>query len=244
MTASAPASVAGAGAAAAARVALRTALRSAHPPRGDPLGHGARPQLRLGRQCQLRMDHDVARLDVVVRIFKDADLPAALRQSYLGSAPARDLQAFGQRSAIERLHFRVERAPRLVENARQNAPQALHVVRVQVHVIDRRRQRRVRERLEALPHIADDLVDDFPGGGRVAGGRTVHKEPCSILAVPGAATRGRFLPRVLHAAKPDVGSFPARRHRAGIPDHRIEQRAVESPAPYRIPGLFRAGRWR
>src|SRR6185369_16886311 len=59
-------------------VTLRAALSSAHSPGGDAFGHVPCPVLRFLRHGEFGVDHDVTGFGVVLVVFEESDLPAAV----------------------------------------------------------------------------------------------------------------------------------------------------------------------
>ena len=79
----------------------------------------------------------------------------------------------------------VERAPRLLDEEREDALEPLVVGRVQVDEEARRRDGREQQRLDVAAHRADDLENDVLAGGQLVG--VVHREttlpPCHFHVV-------------------------------------------------------------
>src|SRR6516165_3565461 len=117
-------------------ITLRDRLTTAQASSGDALSHRSGSEFRSRRQCEFRMDHDVARLDIVVCVLKDADLPVSIRRNHFGTAPLSNFQSFGNRRTIHRHQFLVERTPRLLEDPCNYGPQPIQIVTVQIYIVD------------------------------------------------------------------------------------------------------------
>src|ERR1035437_6564620 len=79
-----------------------------------------------------------------------------------------------KRSASDARVSGSQRPARLIHDARQDAPQPLHIAWMQVHVINGGREGGVMQGLQALLHIPHDLKDNLPRGDGIGSGRTVH----------------------------------------------------------------------
>ena len=121
------------------------------------------------------MDHDVARLDIVVCVLKDADLPVSIRRNHFGTAPLSNFQPFGNRRTIHRHQFLVERTPRLLEDPWNYGPQPIQIVTVQIYIVDGWGQGGILQWLQPLPHVAHNFKDDFTRGSRVGSRGAVHR---------------------------------------------------------------------
>ncbi len=146
---------------------------------GDALGHGARAKVGFGGHGQLGIDDDIAGFHAIVGVFEEANLPAAFGRLHFRLAALADfrgdLEPFGERSPVELFQFGIEGAARVRLDTREDAAQPIHILRMEIDVVEGRRQRGIEQRLQTLAHIADDFQDDLASCSGVSGGGMVHK---------------------------------------------------------------------